>query len=64
MVYLHMDAASFGQKAKSVRAPYNTIEEALAQAKHNFDRNVQMPLYITSEDETEILWKVEDGFSE
>ena len=49
MVYLHMKAMDFGLKAEFVRAAYNTLEEAEAQAQHNFDTSKQVPLKIVDE---------------
>ena len=46
MVVLHMRASTFGQKTESVRAFYETKEEAIAQAEANLARNTQTPLYI------------------
>ena len=46
MVYLHMKAMDFGINAEFVRAPYATLKEAEAQAKHNIDTGKQVPLRI------------------
>lgn len=60
MVHLEMEAKDFGfQSFSVVRAAYNTLEEALAQARHNLRLNTQRPLRIVSEDGL-ILWRVED----
>lgn len=51
MVYLHMAAAEFGIKGhESVRAAYDTLESAKAQAEHNIERGTQRPLRIVDED--------------
>jgi hypothetical protein len=47
MYYLHMRASEFGIKGhETVRAPYDSRANAEAQAEHNIERNVQMPLRI------------------
>lgn len=51
MVYLHMVASEFGIKRHdSVKAAYDSIEAAQAQAEHNIARNTQRPLRIVDED--------------
>lgn len=47
MFYLHMKAMDFGIKGESVKAPYDTLAAAKAQAKHNLDTQKQVPLRIT-----------------
>lgn len=50
MVYLHMSANDFGLNGiDSVKAPYETLEAAKAQAEHNIARNTQRPLRIVDE---------------
>lgn len=49
MFYLHMKAMDFGMKGDSVKAAYNTLEEAQAQAQHNIDTGKQIPLRIVNE---------------
>lgn len=48
-VFLHMDAASFGIKADSVKAQYENLDAAKAQAEHNIETNTQRPLRIVDE---------------
>ena len=62
MVYLQMKAMDFGISdvalkaagCEYVRAPYNTLEEAQAQAQHNIDTHTQVPINIVDEND-EIL---------
>lgn len=50
MVYLHMDASTFCIKSKpTVKAPYNTVEEADAQAQQNIKNRTQRPISIEDE---------------
>jgi hypothetical protein len=50
MVYLHMAAEDFGLSGHDfVKAPYENLEAAQAQADHNRERNVQRPLRIVDE---------------
>ena len=57
MFYLHFKAMDFGiseaalerANTDSVRAPYDTVEEARAQAQHNIDTQKQVPLRIVDE---------------
>lgn len=50
MFYLHMDAREFGIKSSpTVKAPYNTLEEAQAQATHNLTLGLQRPVRIEDE---------------
>lgn len=50
MVYLHMSAKEFGlEGVEYVRAPYETVDAAKAQAEHNIARNTQRPLRIVDE---------------
>ena len=46
MFYLHMKAMDFGLKGDSVKAAYDTLDAAKAQAKHNIDTGKQAPLNI------------------
>ncbi len=46
MFYLHMKAMDFGLKGDSVKAAYDTLDAAKAQAKHNIDTGKQVPLNI------------------
>ena len=50
MVYLHMSAKDFGIKADFVKACYETLEEAKAQAEHNIATGTQKPLRIVDEE--------------
>ncbi len=49
MLYLHMKAMDFGLKSDSVKAAYDTLDAAKAQAKHNLDTGKQIPLRIDDE---------------
>jgi hypothetical protein len=48
MVYLYW-RRSDSDSSKFVRAPYNSLEEAQAQADHNIETNSQRPLRIEDE---------------
>ena len=47
MFYLHMKAMDFGIKGDSVKAAYDKLASAKAQAQHNLDTQKQVPLRIT-----------------
>ncbi len=51
MVILHLDPVAFGMSHnhESVKAHYNTLEEAQSQAAHNLELGVQRPLRIVDE---------------
>lgn len=50
MVYLHMSASDFGLDGVDyVKAPYDDLDAAKAQAEHNIERNSQRPLRIVDE---------------
>ena len=49
MFYLHMKAMDFGLKTDSVKAAYDTLDAAKAQAQHNIDTGKQIPLRIDDE---------------
>lgn len=57
MVYLQMKAMDFGISDEAVKqagldcvqAPYETLDAARAQAKHNIDTGKQVPLRIVDE---------------
>ena len=51
MFYLHMHPSHFGMEGhhESVRAPYETLEHAKAQADHNIKIGSQLPLRIQDE---------------
>lgn len=59
MVYLVMAAEEFGIKASTVRACYESQEDAERQADHEIARNAKKPLRI--EDENGVTLKSYEG---
>lgn len=49
MVFLHLSAKDFGLEVEYVKAPYDDLDAAKAQAEHNIQRNSQRPLRIVDE---------------